>query len=42
MRLDTHRDGNHPFLISRQWKEISGAVDAVFSYGDNMYIIQVK
>ncbi|XP_056621840.1 hemopexin [Triplophysa dalaica] len=40
MRLDTHRDGNHTFPISRQWKEISGAVDAVFSYGDNMYIIQ--
>ncbi|XP_065121133.1 hemopexin [Paramisgurnus dabryanus] len=40
MRLDEHRDGNHPFPITRQWKEISGEVDAVFSYGDNMYFIQ--
>lgn len=42
LRLDTHRDGSHHFPISRLWKEISGGVDAVFSYGDNMYIIQVK
>ncbi|XDV25560.1 hypothetical protein PO909_029460 [Leuciscus waleckii] len=40
LRLDTHRDGSHHFRISRLWKEISGGVDAVFSYGDNMYIIQ--
>ncbi|XP_077065717.1 hemopexin [Siphateles boraxobius] len=40
LRLDTHRDGSHHFPISRSWKEISGGVDAVFSYGDNMYIIQ--
>lgn len=40
LRLDTHRDGSHHFPISRLWKEISGGVDAVFSYGDNMYIIQ--
>ncbi|XP_051982831.1 hemopexin isoform X3 [Xyrauchen texanus] len=40
IRLDTHRDGNHPFPIARSWKEIAGGVDAVFSYGDNMYIIQ--
>ncbi len=42
MRLDTHHDGSHRFPISRSWKEISGVVDAVYSYGDNMYIIQVK
>lgn len=42
MRLDTHRDGSHHFPISRLWKEISGVVDAVYYYGDNMYIIQVK
>ncbi|XP_058648587.1 hemopexin [Onychostoma macrolepis] len=40
MRLDTHRDGSHHFPISRSWKEISGVVDAVYNYGDNMYIIQ--
>ncbi|KAL1246820.1 hypothetical protein QQF64_034808 [Cirrhinus molitorella] len=40
LRLDTHRDGSHHFPISRLWKEISGVVDAVFSHGDNMYIIQ--
>ncbi|KAK7130370.1 hypothetical protein R3I93_019869 [Phoxinus phoxinus] len=40
LRLDTHRDGSHRFPISRSWKEISGGVDAVFSYGDNMYIVQ--
>lgn len=42
MRLDTHRDGSHHFPISRLWKEISGVVDAVYNYGDNMYIIQVN
>uniref|UniRef100_A0A4W4HB14 Hemopexin n=2 Tax=Electrophorus electricus TaxID=8005 RepID=A0A4W4HB14_ELEEL len=40
IRLDTPRDGIHHFPITRSWKEVSGAVDAVFSYGDNMYIIQ--
>ncbi|XP_039537290.1 hemopexin [Pimephales promelas] len=40
LRLDSHRDGIHRFPISRSWKEISGGVDAVFSYGDTMYIIQ--
>lgn len=42
IRLDTHRDGIHPFPIARSWKEVSGSVDAVFSYGDRIYIIQVK
>lgn len=42
IRLDTLRDGIHPFHIVRSWKEVSGHVDAVFSYGDKIYIIQVK
>ncbi|KAM9836013.1 hemopexin [Aulostomus maculatus] len=40
MRLDTKRDGFHPFLITRGWKEVSGRVDAVFSYADKMYFIK--
>ncbi|XP_036413581.1 hemopexin [Colossoma macropomum] len=40
IRLDSHRDGSHPFPITRLWKEVSGRVDAVFAYGDKMYIIQ--
>ncbi|KAM9454676.1 hemopexin [Clarias gariepinus] len=40
IRLDTHRDGIHPFPIVRSWKEVSGHVDAVFSYDDKIYIIQ--
>uniref|UniRef100_W5KCV7 Hemopexin n=1 Tax=Astyanax mexicanus TaxID=7994 RepID=W5KCV7_ASTMX len=40
IRLDSHRDGSHPFPITRSWKEISGRVDAVFAYGDKLYIIQ--
>ncbi|XP_058235793.1 hemopexin isoform X2 [Hemibagrus wyckioides] len=40
IRLDTPRDGVHPFPIARSWKEVSGHVDAVFSYGDKIYIIQ--
>ncbi|XP_060716103.1 hemopexin [Tachysurus vachellii] len=40
IRLDTLRDGIHPFPIARSWKEVSGHVDAVFSYGDKIYIIQ--
>lgn len=42
IRLDMVRDGIHPFPIVRSWKEVSGHVDAVFSYGDKIYIIQVK
>lgn len=42
IRLDTPRDGIHPFPIGRSWKEVSGSVNAVFSYGDKIYIIQVK
>lgn len=42
IRLDAIRDGIHPFPIARSWKEVSGPVDAVFSYGDKIYIIQVK
>ncbi|XP_062865378.1 hemopexin [Trichomycterus rosablanca] len=40
IRLDTHRDGIHPFPIVRLWKEVSGHVDAVFSYSGKLYIIQ--
>lgn len=42
IRLDTRHDGVHPFPIARSWKEVSGHVDAVLSYGDKIYIIQVK
>lgn len=41
MRLDTRRDGFHAFQITRLWKEVVGRVDAVFSYGDKMYLIKV-
>jgi len=40
MRLDTRRDGFHAFPISITWKEVSGGVDAVFSYADKMYMIK--
>ncbi|XP_035533680.1 hemopexin [Morone saxatilis] len=40
MRLDTHRDGLHPFQITRAWKEVTDGVDAVFSYTDKMYLIK--
>lgn len=42
MRLDTHRDGWHPFPISNTWKEVSGNVDAVFTYDGRVYIIKVS
>ncbi|TNM94220.1 hypothetical protein fugu_002396 [Takifugu bimaculatus] len=42
MRLDTRRDGFHAFPITRMWKEVVGKVDAVFSYGDKMYLIKGK
>lgn len=41
MRLDTHRDGWHSFPISNTWKEVSGDVDAVFTYDGKVYIIKV-
>ncbi|XP_012697792.1 hemopexin-like [Clupea harengus] len=40
MRLDTHRDGWHSFPISNTWKEVSGDVDAVFTYDGKVYIIK--
>lgn len=41
MRLDTRQEGFHAFQITRLWKEVVGNVDAVFSYGDKMYLIKV-
>nr|AFE88226.1 warm-temperature-acclimation-related 65-kDa protein [Oplegnathus fasciatus]AFE88228.1 warm-temperature-acclimation-related 65-kDa protein [Oplegnathus fasciatus] len=40
MRLDTRRDGLHSFPITRMWKEVTGGVDAVFSYTDKIYLIK--
>ncbi|XP_060754758.1 hemopexin [Neoarius graeffei] len=40
VRLDSQRDGIHPFPIVRLWKEVSGRVDAVFSFDEKIYIIQ--
>ncbi|XP_069022438.1 hemopexin [Embiotoca jacksoni] len=40
MRLDTHRDGLHPFPITRSWKELTDGVDAGFSYTDKTYFIK--
>nr|XP_046238839.1 hemopexin [Scatophagus argus] len=40
MRLDSHRDGFHAFPITRAWKEVTGGVDAVFSYTDKIYLIK--
>ncbi|XP_077569599.1 hemopexin [Stigmatopora nigra] len=40
MRLDSHRDGFHPFSITRAWKEMVNGVDAVFSYTDKIYMIK--
>ncbi|XP_068575957.1 hemopexin [Cebidichthys violaceus] len=40
MRLDTHRNGLHAFPITRAWKEVSNGVDAVFSHGDDIYLIK--
>nr|XP_057941845.1 hemopexin-like isoform X2 [Doryrhamphus excisus] len=40
MRLDTQRDGWHAFPISRNWKAMTGRVDAVFSYSDKIYMIK--
>lgn len=42
MRLDTSRDGFHAFPITRQWTGVVGSVDAVFNYGDKMYLIKVE
>ncbi|XP_015233505.1 PREDICTED: hemopexin-like isoform X2 [Cyprinodon variegatus] len=40
LRVDTHRDGFHPFPITRGWKEVNDGVDAVFSYSNRMYLIK--
>ncbi|KAM6945313.1 hemopexin [Aplochiton taeniatus] len=40
MRLDSHRDGIHPFPIPKAWKEVTSGVDAVFFYTDKIYIIK--
>ncbi|KAL2081406.1 hypothetical protein ACEWY4_023259 [Coilia grayii] len=40
MRLDTQRDGLHVFPISNTWKEVSGDVDAAFSYDGKIYFIK--
>ncbi|XP_042369124.1 hemopexin [Plectropomus leopardus] len=40
MRLDTSRDGLHAFPITRAWKEVTGSVEAVFSYADKIYFIK--
>ncbi|KAM7375358.1 hypothetical protein PAMA_014452 [Pampus argenteus] len=40
MRLDTRRDGLHAFPITRAWKEVTGGVDAAFSYTDKIYLIK--
>ncbi|KAJ8246697.1 hypothetical protein GJAV_G00254390 [Gymnothorax javanicus] len=39
LRLDTRRDGWHPFHIDSTWKEIHGNVDAAFSYDGKVYFI---
>ncbi|XP_053170325.1 hemopexin [Scomber japonicus] len=40
LRLDTQRDGVHAFPITRTWHEVTGGVDAVFSYTDKIYMIK--
>ncbi|XP_028321159.1 hemopexin [Gouania willdenowi] len=40
MRMDTQRDGLHPFSITRVWKEVTSGVDAVFSYANKIYMIK--
>ncbi|XP_061571609.1 hemopexin-like [Cololabis saira] len=40
MRMDTQRDGLHPFPITRTWKEVTNGVDAVFSYTNKIYMIK--
>ncbi|CAN9498389.1 unnamed protein product [Ophioblennius macclurei] len=40
MRLDTSRDGLHGFPITRAWKEVTDGVNAVFAYGDKIYLIK--
>ncbi|XP_061565399.1 hemopexin-like [Cololabis saira] len=40
MRMDSQRDGLHPFPITRTWKEVTNGVDAVFSYTNKIYMIK--
>ncbi|KAM8821380.1 hemopexin [Eudromia elegans] len=39
-RLDSHRDGWHPWPLAHAWPELSGPVDAAFSWENKMYLIQ--
>ncbi|XP_054829504.1 hemopexin [Eublepharis macularius] len=39
-RLDSHRDGWHPWALSHTWKEMQGEVDAAFSWEDKLYLVQ--
>uniref|UniRef100_A0AAY4EY17 Hemopexin n=1 Tax=Denticeps clupeoides TaxID=299321 RepID=A0AAY4EY17_9TELE len=40
IRLDSHRDGTHPFPITKSWRDVTDGVDAVFSYDSKIYLIK--
>ncbi|XP_030055642.1 hemopexin [Microcaecilia unicolor] len=39
-RTDSKRDGWHAWLLSHNWKELKGKIDAAFSWENKMYFIQ--
>ncbi|KAM4697229.1 hemopexin [Discoglossus pictus] len=39
-RLDSGKDGWHPWQLSHTWKYLQGEVDAAFSWENKMYFIQ--
>lgn len=41
-RVDTVRDGLHGWLLNHTWSGMEGEVDAVFSWADKLYFIQVS
>lgn len=39
-RLDSSKDGWHPWPLNHTWSNLQGAVDAAFTYQNRMYFIQ--
>ncbi|XP_066444657.1 hemopexin-like [Eleutherodactylus coqui] len=39
-RLDSRKDGWHPWRLNHNWRNLDGVVDAAFTYKNRMYFIQ--
>uniref|UniRef100_H3AHS3 Hemopexin n=1 Tax=Latimeria chalumnae TaxID=7897 RepID=H3AHS3_LATCH len=39
-RLDSKRDGWHPWSLNHTWKDLHGTIDAAFNWEQKMYFIQ--